>query len=131
MRIEHVPPPDYLKSTAGLIEVSPPELRVGDKILACRNEYSEKWMIWSGPYIIAKIGPVEPKTGYTSHELIFTTGETDHRFSDQICLVFRAGAVSQPKSSAWNGTCKQCGKGTYIGAGFLPVEHEDGKCPKA
>jgi hypothetical protein len=129
MRIEHVPPPDYLKSTAGLIEVSPPELLVGDRIVACRSDESDKWMIWSGSYIIAKIGPVK----HASHELIFTTGDIDHRFSDQICLVVKAGdgsTVSQPKSSAWNGTCKLCGKGTYLGAGFLPTEHEGGKCPK-
>lgn len=35
--------------------------------------------------------------------------------------------ISAP--TRWDSKCQRCGRGTYIGAGTRPVEHDGGSCP--
>lgn len=101
--------------------------RVGDIIVAYKNA-GEGWMQRSGtgaPVYWRNLTDSSVTSCSRDIDVYDKTSVRKGRASADMYRVLRSGVLAT-KSSAWNGKCPACGRGTYTG--FLQIEHEGGSC---
>lgn len=124
-----------VRGTTWNMEVEKIDLRVGDVILEY-YDYYKKWMRPSGVagWSVDSITGVAPNREWRSDRDGLITREnanstTRYRISRRTAQGSETAKATTV--SMWNGVCPRCGKGTYLGAGVFPTDHEGGPCAKA
>lgn len=108
------------------MEVAVKDLRRGDRIVGP----GEGWQLFPG-LVLKDSEPMQARTGYWVVD-IEQNGRlyAGNQWSDGTVLIERDWFVPSilTTSAGWDSKCARCGKGTYIGAGTRPTEHEAGGC---